>query len=116
MDFSTKLAQTRTYTTENQLGVDSQEVYNEAILQAVELTNPTMSNPQNIEVYNLGPDTYNFSGYYSISLTFSSDFTGTLQGASIEPNTIINLSAKTQLSAIDFTVITGTILFVAILN
>ena len=32
MNFATKLAQTRTYTQDNQLGVDSQEVYNEGIL------------------------------------------------------------------------------------
>jgi hypothetical protein len=37
MDFSTKLAQTRLYATDNQLGVDSQEVYNEGILQSLDL-------------------------------------------------------------------------------
>lgn len=36
MDFQTKLAQTRVYSTTNQLGVDSQEVYNEGILQALD--------------------------------------------------------------------------------
>jgi hypothetical protein len=39
MDFSTKLAQTREYATLNQLGVDSQEVYNEGILQALDNIN-----------------------------------------------------------------------------
>ena len=37
MDFSTKLAQTRLYAQNNQTGVDSQEVYNEGILQALDL-------------------------------------------------------------------------------
>ena len=36
MNFSTKLAQTRLYATDNQLGVDSQEVYNEGILQSLD--------------------------------------------------------------------------------
>ena len=33
LTFAQKLAQTRNYTQDNQLGVDSQEVYNEGILQ-----------------------------------------------------------------------------------
>jgi hypothetical protein len=51
MDFETKLAQTRLYATENQLGVDSQEVYNEGILQKLEdIVNNTDATQQALNV------------------------------------------------------------------
>jgi hypothetical protein len=116
MNFATKLAQTRTYTTTNQNGVDSQEVYNEAILQAVETTNPT-SNPQEVFTFRYDSNvTFDAGAFYSMSLSFSSDFMGNLQGVAIEPNTIINLSAKGTLKSINVEVLTGSFLWVAISN
>jgi hypothetical protein len=116
MDFSTKLAQTREYATLNQLGVDSQEVYNEGILQAIEKTNPTTLF-QDVETFIITNNyTIGAGYYYSYSLSFSSDFSGTMQGTTIQPNTIINLSAKTVLNAVNIDVITGSVLFVAIVN
>jgi hypothetical protein len=117
MDFSTKLAQTRAYTTTNQNGVDSQEVYNEAILQAVELTNPT-NNPQVFESFYINGASIIQAGIYSsLSFFFSSDYIGTFQGNGfIEGNTIINLSAKTSLDTINIEVISGKILVNGILN
>jgi hypothetical protein len=116
MDFATKLAQTREYTVTNQLGVDSQEVYNEAILQAVETTNPT-SNTQGV-VTNVLTESFSTgaSVFYSISFIFSSDFSGTMQGNTIEANTIINLTAKTTLGAIAVVVTTGSVTLVGIYN
>jgi hypothetical protein len=116
MDFSTKLAQTRTYTQDNQLGVDSQEVYNEAILQAVETTNPT-SNTQEV-ITNVLTESFATmaSVFYSVSFIFSSDFSGTMQENTIEPNTIINLTAKTTLDSIGIVITTGSVTIVGIYN
>jgi len=119
MDFATKLAQTRAYTTENQNGVDAQEVYDEAILQAIELTNPGSNTPQVVEsgIITAGSGVITGGTYYSISFTFSSDFTGIWQSNSqIAGNTVINLTAKTTLGDINYTVTTGSILIVAIAN
>jgi hypothetical protein len=116
MDFATKLAQTRAYTTENQNGVDAQEVYDEAILQAIEKTNPA-SNSQIVQASNYSVGTYYLDEfYYSISITFSNDFAGTFQGANINPNTIINLTAKTTLDIMTLVVTAGSVLVIIIFN
>ena len=116
MDFATKLAQTRAYTTENQNGVDAQEVYDEAILQAIELTNPI--NPfQVVECENRNAGVFIYDEIYSsISFSFSSDFTGTFQNTTIQPNTIINLTAKTFFASINLEVITGSVFVIFIRN
>jgi len=111
MDFETKLAQTRDYTTTNQLGVDSQEVYNEGILQALDGISPTGN-----RVNGVFGDIYSSSdsigaGYVSISFITSADFDGTIFSVAILPNTTINVTAETgaTLDEISFTITTGTI-------
>lgn len=116
LTFAQKLAQTRTFTQTNQLGVDSQEVYNEAILDSINKISPNglgTNTPQATTAVTTGSVA---SGKVAVSLTTSSDFIGTILGATVTANTSINLSAEigSTLLSIAYTITTGSILIVTI--
>jgi len=114
LTFNQKLAQTRTYTQTNQLGVDSQEVYNEAILQALDLIGPggTGLNTPTAEVVTgtgIVPE-----GFVAVSLFTSTDFVGTILGASVPASTTVNINAEVgaTLTQVPYVVSAGNILVV----
>lgn len=111
LTFDQKLSQTRTYTQTNQLGVDSQEVYNEAILQALNSISPigTYTNGLTITVANTSGTTV--ANNVSVSFITDSTFVGTIQGASIPANTTVNITAEAgaTLQAIAYTVTAGSV-------
>jgi hypothetical protein len=111
LTFDQKLSQTRAYTTLNQLGVDSQEVYNEAILQALDSISPigTYTNGLTITVATTSGTT--IANNVSVAFITSSTFVGTIQGAVIGASTTINISAETgaTLQAIPYTITAGSI-------
>jgi hypothetical protein len=112
LSFDQKLSQTRTYTQDNQLGVDSQEVYNEALLQAIENngTSGTSLNNATAEVATVSGATA--PNFVSVSFLTSSTFSGTILGAAVPANTSININAENGalLQPIDYTIAAGSIL------
>jgi hypothetical protein len=115
MNFATKLAQTRVYTTTNQGGVDSQEVYNEGILQALDEINADIPSlfSENLAQAQIVTTSGTITGaaFFSISLITSNDFVGTILGVTIAANTTINLTAESgaTFTEILYTITTGTI-------
>jgi hypothetical protein len=95
MNFATKLAQTRVYTTTNQGGVDSQEVYNEAILQSLDAISPTGGNTNTAEANVVVGSGSVAAGFVSVSFVTDAAFVGTILGATIAANTTINITAET---------------------
>lgn len=116
LTFAEKLAQTRTYTQTNQTGVDSQEVYNEAILDSINKISPNGTNTNTAQASVAITTGTVSSGFVSVSLTTSSTFSGTILGAAVDPNTSINLNAEigARLLPVAYTIITGSILIVTI--
>jgi hypothetical protein len=117
MDFSTKLAQTRVYTTTNQNGVDSQEVYNEAILQALDGISPTGANTNSVTAQVVTGSGNTVGGILSASFITDASFVGTIAGATISASTTINITAENgaTLQPIAYTVTAGSMI-VLILN
>jgi len=117
LTFAQKLAQTRTYTTTNQLGVDSQEVYNEGILQALDVLTPTYfeNNVQSEIVTTSGSVS---DDYFSVSFITSNDFVGTIFTSIIGPNTTINLTAENgaNLTGLDYTISVGSITIIRLIR
>ena len=109
MNFATKLAQTRTYTQTNQNGVDSQEVYNEAILTALDGISPTglATNSVTAEVVTTNGST--ISGLVGVSFITDSTFVGQIAGATIAASTTVNITPEVgkTLQAIAYTITTG---------
>lgn len=110
MDFSTKLAQTREFTTTNQIGVDSQEVYNEGILQALDVLAP-LSFFNEVEAEIVTTTGFVSNDYFSASFITSGDFIGTIFGVTIAANTTINVTAENSanLTSLNYTISVGSI-------
>jgi len=116
MDFSTKLAITRAYTVGNQNGVDAQEVYDEAILQALQGISPTGANTNTASSIVAVATGSVIAGYVSVSFVTSSTFSGTILGSTIGANTTINITAETgaTLTAMNYTITTGSITIITL--
>ena len=111
MNFATKLAQTRVYTTTNQGGVDSQEVYNEAILQSLDAISPTGGGTNSVAAETTGVSGSTISGLVGVSFITDATFTGSIAGAAVAANTTVNITPEigSTLSAIAYIVTTGNI-------
>jgi hypothetical protein len=111
MNFSTKLAQTRVYTTTNQNGVDSQEVYNEGILQALDAISPTGAGTNSVTAETTAVSGSTISGLVGVSFITDATFTGQIAGAAVAANTTVNISPEVgaTLSAIAYIVTTGSV-------
>lgn len=116
LTFAEKLSQTRTYTQTNQTGVDSQEVYNEAILDSINKISPNGTNTNTAQATTaITTGTVN-SGFVSVSFVTSSDFVGTILGATVAANTSVNISAEVgaRLLPLNYTITTGSILIITL--
>lgn len=111
LTFAQKLSQTRAYTQTNQLGVDSQEVYNEAILTALDGISPTGlgTNSVTAEVVTITGSV--ISGLVGVSFITDSTFVGQIAGATIGANTSINITPEVgkTLQTIAYTITTGSL-------
>lgn len=111
MNFATKLSQTRTYTTTNQNGVDSQEVYNEAILQSLDAISPTGAGTNTAAASVAVASGSVAAGFISVSFITDATFSGTILGATIAASTTINISAESgaTLTELLYTIAAGSI-------
>jgi predicted phage tail protein len=111
MNFATKLAQTRVYTTTNQGGVDSQEVYNEAILQSLDAISPTGAGTNSVAAETTAVSGSTISGLVGVSFITDATFTGSIAGAAVAANTTVNITPEvgSTLSAIAYIITTGNI-------
>ena len=111
LTFDQKLAQTRLYTTTNQLGVDSQEVYNEGILQALDAISPTGGGTNSVAAETTGASGSTISGLVGVSFITDATFTGSIAGAAVAANTTVNITPEvgSTLSAIAYIITTGNI-------
>ena len=116
LDFATKLAQTRNYTQTNQTGVDSQEVYNEALLDSINKISPNGTNTNTAQATTAIATGSVSSGFVAVSFITSSDFVGDILGATVAANTSINISAEVgaRLLPINYTITTGSILIITL--
>jgi hypothetical protein len=114
MNFATKLAQTRNYTQTNQNGVDSQEVYNEALLDSINKISPNglNTNTATAEVA-VAPGSVPL-GFVGVSFSTDATFVGTILGATIAANTTVNINAEigATLTEINYTVTAGSVLII----
>ncbi len=111
MNFATKLAQTRVYTTTNQGGVDSQEVYNEAILQSLDAISPTGAGTNTAAASIAVASGSVPLGFVSVSFITDAAFSGTILGVTIAASTTVNISAESgaTLNELLYTIAAGTI-------
>jgi len=111
MNFAQKLSQTRAFTTTNQQGVDSQEVYNEGILQSLDKISPSGANTNTAAASVAVASGSVPLGFVSVSFITSATFTGTILGATIGANITINISAENgaTLNELLYTISAGSI-------
>lgn len=111
LTFAQKLAQTRDYAQNNQTGVDSQEVYNEALLDSINKISPNGANTNSATATVATTSGSIISGYVGVSFTTSSDFIGNILGAAIAANTTVNINAElgAKLQTINYDITFGSI-------
>ena len=109
LTFSQKLAQTRTYTQTNQNGVDSQEVYNEAILTALDGISPTGLSTNSVTAEVVTTNGSTISGLVGVSFITDATFVGQIAGATVSANTTVNITPEVgkTLQSIAYTITGG---------